>query len=122
MAYTLLTVLGADKAGDELIALMVGADTQGGDGFDFPNDGQTMLFVLDELAAGAGDTLTFEAVADPDGRTETTLTRTITAKKMYIYGPFLPLIWNQSDGRVRCKFTTANAKTKILAVRIANPT
>ena len=122
MAYTTLTVLGADKAGDELIALMVGANSQGGDGFDFANDGQTVLLVLDELAAGAGDTMTFEAVNDPDGRAETTLARTVTAKKIYVYGPFLPLIWNQSDGRVRTKFTTANSKTKIMAIRVSNPT
>jgi len=121
MAYTTLTVLDADKAGDELIALMVGSDTQDTDGFDFANDGQTILFVLDELSAGAGDTITFEAVNDPDGRAETTLTRTVTAKKMYFYGPFLPLIWNQSNGRVRLKFTTADAKTQIMAVRVSNP-
>jgi len=122
MAYTTLTVLDAVKAGTELIALMVGSDTQAGDGFDFANDGQTILFVLDELALGAGDIITFEAVTDPDGRAETTLTRTVTAQKMYFYGPFLPLIWNQSNGRVRLKFTTANAKTRIIAVRVSNST
>lgn len=121
MAYTTLTVLDADKAGDELIALMVGSDTQAGDGFDFANDGRTILFVLDQLAAGAGDTITFEAITDPDGRSETTLTRTVTAQKLYFYGPFLPLIWNQSDGKVRLKFTTADAKTQIIAVRVSNP-
>ncbi len=120
MAYTTLTVLDADKAGDELIALMVGSDTQDVDGFDFANDGQTIVFVLDELAAGAGDTITFEAPNDPDGRAETTLTRTVTAKKLYFYGPFLPLLWNYS-GMVRLKFTTANAKTQIMAVRVSNP-
>ena len=121
MAYTTLTVLSADKAGDELIALMVGANTQGGDGFDFANDGQTVLLVLDQLAAGAGDTITFEAITDPDGRAETTLTRTVTAKKIYVYGPFLPAIWNQSNERVRLKFTTADAKTQIMAIRVSNP-
>ena len=121
MAYTTLTVLGAAKAGNELIALMVGSDTQGADGFDFANDGQTVLLVLDQLAAGAGDTITFEAVNDPDGRVETTLARTVTAKKIYVYGPFLPLIWNQSNGRVRLKFTTANAMTQIMAIRVNNP-
>jgi hypothetical protein len=122
MAYTTLTVLGADKAGDELIALMVGADTQDTEGFDFANDGKTVLLVLDELATGAGDTITFEAVNDPDGRAETTLTRTVTARKIYVYGPFLPLIWNQSNGRVRLKFTTASSKTTIIAIRVSNPT
>ena len=121
MAYTTLTVLDTDKAGDELIALMVGADTQDTDGFKFANDGQTIIFVLDELAAGAGDTITFEAVNDPDGRAETTLTRTVTAKKLYFYGPFLPLLWNLSDGTVALKFTTANSKTKIIAARVSNP-
>ena len=122
MAYTELTVLAAVKAGSELIALMVGANTQGVDGFDFDNDGNTVLLVLDELAAGAGDTITFQAINDPYGRAEDTLTRTVTAQKIYVYGPFLPLIWNQSNGRVRLKFTTANAKTKIVAIRVANPT
>ena len=122
MAYTALTVLDTDKAGDELIALMVGSDTQGGDGFEFPNDGKTIVFVLDELAAGAGDTITFEAIADSDGRVETTLARTVTAKKLYFYGPFAPAIWNQSDGTVKLKFTTANSKTKLIAARVSNPT
>ena len=121
MAYTNLTVLVSAKSGGEMVALMVGSDTQGADGFDFANDGKTILFVLDELATGAGDTITFEAIADSDGRVETTLTRTVTAKKIYMYGPFLPAIWNQSDGRVRLKFTTASSKTTLVAVRVDNP-
>jgi len=121
MAYTTLIVLANDKDGDELIALMVGSDTQGGDGFKFANDGKTVLFVLDILATGAGDTITFEDVADPYNRRETTLTRTVTAKKIYMYGPFLPGIWNQSDGTVALKFTTAAAGTTLVAVRVANP-
>ena len=121
MAYTTLAVLPSVKAGTELIALMVGANTQGANGFDFANDGQTILLVIDILATGVGDTLTFEAIADSDGRVETTLTRTITAKKIYAYGPFLPAIWNQSNGRVRCKFTTAAAGTTIMAIRVSNP-
>jgi len=122
MAYTTLTVLGADKAGDELIALMVAANTQGADGFDFANDGKTIILVLDALATGAGDTITFEAITDEDGRAETTLTRTVTAKKIYAYGPFSPAIWNQSNGRVRFKFTTAAATTTVIVIRVDNPT
>jgi len=121
MAYTTLTVLGADKAGDELIALMVGADTAGTDGFKFDNDGKTVLLVLDELATGAGDTITFEAINDKYGRAEDTLTRTVTAKKIYVYGPFLPDIWNQSDGTVAFDFTTSASTTTLIAIRVDNP-
>jgi len=121
MAYKELTVLESDKSGDELIALMVGADTQESDGFEFNNDGKTVLLVLDELATGAGDTITFEAIADKYGRLEDTLTRTVTAKKMYVYGPFLPEIWNQSDNKVKFKFTTAASTTTVVAIKVANP-
>ena len=121
MAYTTLTVLDTAKAGNELIALMVGADTQAGDGFEFVNDGRVIIFVLDELATGAGDTITFEGVVDSDGRSETTLTRTVTAKKLFFYGPFLPDIWNQAGNLVKFKFTTANSKTQVMVARISNP-
>lgn len=121
MAYKDLTVLESDKTGDELLALMVGADTQDTDGFEFDNDGKTILIVLDDLATGAGDTITFEAIADKYGRLEDVLDRTIAAQKMYVYGPFLPDIWNQSDGKVKFKFTTAAATTTLVAIKVANP-
>jgi len=120
-AYTALTVLDADIDGDELIALMVGADTQGTNGFEFANDGRVLLFVLDQLAAGAGDTITLEANADKYGNTPSPLTRTVTASKLYFYGPFSPHEWNKTGGMVRFKFTTANAKTQLMAVRVKDP-
>jgi len=121
MAYTALTVLDTDIDGDELIALMVGADTQLAGGFEFQNDGRVILFVLDELALGAGDTITFQANADKFGNTPSPLTRTVTLKKLYFYGPFNPEEWNKTGGVVRFKFTTANAKTQVMAARVANP-
>jgi hypothetical protein len=121
MAYTALTVLPADIDGDELIALMVAANTQGADGFQFANDGRTMLLVLDQLAAGAGDTITFEGLPDKYGRSESPLTRTVTAKKIFAYGPFLPELWNKTGGVVRFKFTTAAATTAVIAIQVANP-
>ena len=122
MAHTELTVLNSAKAGSELIALMAAANTQGADGFMFVNDGKTILIVLDVLATGAGDIITFIAINDPAGRAETTLTRTVTAKKIFSYGPFLPDIWNQSDGKVKFKFTTGAAGTTLIAIRVQNPT
>lgn len=115
-----MTVLAADIDGDELIALYTPGDTGGIDGFEFDNDGKTILFVIDQLAAGAGDTITFESNADKFGRSETTLTRTVTLKKMYIYGPFEPSLWNQTGGKVRFNLTTKAATTNMVAIRCAN--
>jgi len=120
-AYTELTVLAADIDGDEVIALLTDGDGGGTSGFEFANDGRVLLYVFDELALGAGDTITFEANADKYGNTPSPLTRTVTLKKMYFYGPFNPVEWNQTGGMVRFDLTTKNAKTKMLAVRCANP-
>jgi hypothetical protein len=121
MAYTTLTVVESTIDGSDLTALMVGSDTQGTSGFQFPNDGRIQLLVIDQVAAGAGDTLTFIGVNDKYGRAETSLARTITAKMAYSYGPFEPSLWNDAAGMVRFAFTTKDAKTRLAAVRIANP-
>lgn len=121
MAYTNLTVLDSDKDGDELIALMVAANTQGTSGFECDNDGKVILIVLDQLAAGAGDTLTLEGNPDKFGRDEAALARTITAQKIYSIGPFMPEMYNQTGGKLRFAFTTAAATTSLIAIRVANP-
>lgn len=117
--YTELTVLIAIKDGLlDLADGMVGADTQDTDGFEFLNDGKTVLIIVDDISTGAGDTLTLIDVADRYGRNEADLTRTLTLKKTAIIGPFLPEIWNQSDGKVKGKFTTAASTTLVAAVRV----
>jgi len=121
MGYTALTVLNSDVDGDEVLALLVGSDTQGDGGFEFANDGRVLLYVFDQLALGAGDTITFQANADKYGNTPSPLTRTVTLKKAYFYGPFNPEEWNKTGGMVRFKFTTANAKTEVMAIRVKNP-
>lgn len=120
-AYTELTVLGADIDGDSIIALLTDGDGGGDSGFEFANDGRVLLYVIDELATGAGDTITFEGVTDKYGRDEADLTRAVTLKGMFVYGPFDPSLWNKGSGMVRFDLTTKNAKTKMLAVRVANP-
>lgn len=119
MAYTELTVQPVDKDGIlDLDAVMVGADTQGDDGFEFDNDGNTVLVIVD---TDAGDTLTLEDVADRFGRNEADLARAIAAADKAVIGPFLPEIWNQTDGMVKGKFTTHAATTTIVAVKVVKP-
>jgi len=118
MAYTSLTVFEPDIDGDETLALMVLASTQGADGFKFVNDGKTILYVIDDVTSGAGDTVTFEANYDKYGHKESPLTRTVTAKKSYMYGPFRPELWNDYEGKVRFAFTTGAVTTSLIAVRV----
>lgn len=64
----------------------------GTDNFFMPNDGRTVLVVV----GGAGPkVITFTAVNDKYGRTET-LTVTPTTSKTSVIGPFMPELWNTS--------------------------
>lgn len=69
----------------------------GTDDFLMPNDGKTVLVVV--CTAGASSAITFTAVANKWGRTET-LVVTPTVSKTSVIGPFPPRLWNNSDGQV----------------------
>lgn len=126
MAWQELTVVDATKAGPAALLDLVTAstdwdDTTYTDGVEFDNDGKTFLFVSNADAVKTS-TQTFQAVADPDGRTET-LAPVVQPTKVGLMGPFLPLIWNTSDGRIRfVPSQAAETDIKFAAIRIANPT
>jgi len=125
MAWQQLTVVDATKAGpaallDLVTAAVVWDSATYANGVEFANDGRTILIVSN--ADGAlSSTQVFQAVADPDGRTETN-SPIVALGKVGLMGPFLPLLWNTSAGRIR--FIPSNAATatiKFVAVKVANP-
>ena len=125
MAWQLLTVLVCDKTGPAALLDMVTASVSWDNatytnGVEFANDGRTLLFCTNADAVKTS-TQTFQAVADPDGRTET-LAPVVNALKVGVMGPFFPLLWNTSDGRIRfIPSQAAEVDIKFLAMRIGNP-
>ena len=122
MAEVTMTVVDAVKAG--ILDVEGNASVENGDAaaasnWFMANDGRTVL-VFHADAAG-GDTITFAAVADKFGRTET-LAPVVSAGKVAILGPFNPELWNNSDGEIVFALTSRNAADQLLAVRVANPT
>lgn len=120
MADQTMSVRDLTKAG----VLDLAADTYakagnaaGGSDFLFPNDGKTILIV----DGATGDTFTFTARADKYGRTET-LAKVVAAGKWAAIGPFLPELWNDSNGMVHFVPTVGNAGDILLAARVSNPT
>lgn len=88
----------------------------GADQFLFANDGQTVLVVVGGAAPAA---ITFTAVANKYGRTET-LVVTPGTSKTSIIGPFKPHLFNNSSGQV--EFDPAGggqADDFYLAVRVS---
>lgn len=130
MTDQIMTVVDAVKAGildvggDDAVKLGNAAST---DFFVMPNDGETVLVCVCGTAPKA---ITFSAVADKYGRTET-LVVTPGASKTSIIGPFLPELWNTSvtiatvvyHGVLKFKPADGGLETDLyLAVRVAEPT
>ena len=120
MADQTFTVVEGVKAGLLDITAVTGhlhGNAAGGDDFYIPNDGKVVL-VIDGTT---GDTFTFTPVLDKFGRTET-LAPVVAAGKLAVLGPWLPDIWNQSNGCVKFVPTAGNAGDTLLAVRVGTPT
>ena len=69
------------------------------DGFTFPNNGRTLLYVENDAGALA---LVFDIVTSVDGQTGLTRTATITASESWFVGPFPVDQYNDADGLVTC--------------------
>ena len=94
-------------------------DSAGSDAFYMPNDGKVVLLCV---VGAAPKAITFTAVTDKFGRTET-LVVTPTASKSSIIGPFNPDIWNQANGCVKFQPAAGGLSTDIyLALRAGTPT
>jgi len=94
MATEALTKQAATRTGAE-------ADLQSvtsADGFTFPNDGHTLLYVENDVVDLA---LVFTIQKTLDGQS-VTRTATVTASENWVVGPFPTEIYNDGDDLVTC--------------------
>lgn len=68
------------------------------DGFTFPNDGSTLLYVVNDAGALA---MVFTITKTLDGQSATR-TATVTASENWFVGPFPTELYNDSDDLVLC--------------------
>jgi hypothetical protein len=76
-----------------------------------PNDGRIVLHAV----CGAGGNLTVVTPNTVDGLAVTDLVNTLVAAKHYVFGPFPPQIYNDSQGRL---LVTVAANTDLFVVRV----
>ena len=98
----------------DIEADLLAVDGNDGTPYFFDNDGKTLLAFL----AGTGTTITFVGYADEYGRVAASFTFIVGAANLGLVGPFLPHLWNDSEGRVEFTIGGANADDHYLAVRI----
>lgn len=94
MATEALTRTTATRTGLELALQAVTS----ADGFTFPNDGHTFLYVVNDAGALA---MVFTIQKTLDGQSATR-TSTVTASENWILGPWPTELYNDSDGLVTC--------------------
>jgi hypothetical protein len=119
MAKQIMTVQTFAKAG---IADLMAGGTLGnaldvGQGFAFANDGKTILLCSIATGSASNETVTFTAVNDEDGRTET-LAPVIVKGKIAVYGPFPPALWNDGNGMVNAALTQKQVGDSYTAIKM----
>ena len=119
MSAVTMTVVDGTKAG--MLDLAGNGATElgnssSGDDYLIPHDGKTVLVIH----AVTGDTWTPAPVTDRTGRTET-LSNVVSAGDIAVLGPWLPELWNDTDGYIHVNPNTGNAGDLLLAMRFADP-
>jgi hypothetical protein len=94
MATEALTAQTATRAGAQANLQAVTS----ANGFTFPNDGHTLLYVVNDAGALA---LVFTIQKTLDGQSATR-TATVTASQSWFVGPFPTDLYNDSDDLVTC--------------------
>jgi len=94
MATEALTAQSASRAGAQANLQSVTS----ADGFTFPNDGHTVLYVENDAGALA---LVFTIQKTLDGQSATR-TVTVTASENWFVGPFQTELYNDADDLVTC--------------------
>lgn len=88
--------LGAE--GSQYDAAVAFTDFVDANEMDFDNVGGNVLIWIENSGAGS-QTATFKTVADPFGRSGDMDVAVVNGKTAVV-GPFNPMVWNQSDGKV----------------------
>lgn len=94
MATEALSAQTAGRSGEEMTVNAVTA----ADGFTFPNDGHTVLIVVND-ADNCEMVFTIQKTLDGQSATRTT---DVTASETWIIGPFPVELYNDSDDLVTC--------------------
>ena len=119
MARDTITVTSSVRAG------VMPALTTPNDGNDaeVANAGRTIVVLISGLGAaavGAGNrTVTIQQVADPYNRIQNHAAFAVTNDAVATFGPFPPLLYNQSDGTVQIDYDAVSADARVCGVHVA---
>lgn len=83
-------------------------------------NGHTLFIVANGVggAAGGATAVTVQQVACPHGRIQNDSAFSVTADNVGIFGPFPPMLYNQSDGTVQIDYDATAANVKVFGLSV----
>jgi hypothetical protein len=117
MARDTITVTNTVRAG----VLPALTTPNAGNGAEVANaNGRVIVLFINGLGAASvqATAVTIQQVADPYGRTENDAAFTVTVDNPGVFGPFPPLLYNQTDGTVQIDYDAVSANARVCAVHV----
>lgn len=82
--------------------------------------GRTIVVFVNGMGAASvqATAVTVQQVADPYGRIQNDAAHTVAVNTVGVFGPFPPLLYNQSDGTVQLDYDAVSANARVFALNI----
>ncbi len=82
--------------------------------------GRTIVVYVNGVGGGSAQAtdVTIQQVADPYGRIENDAAFTVPVNVVGTFGPFPPLLYNQSDGTVQLDYDAIDANARVFGLAI----
>ena len=92
-----------------------------GNNAEMANDGRTVFLYINGMGAASvqATAVTIQQVADPYGRIQNDSAFSAALDVLSAYGPFSPLLYNQSDGTVQIDYDAVSANARVCGLHIA---
>lgn len=84
------------------------------------NAGKTIVVFVNGMGAASvqATAVTVQQIADPYGRIQNDAAFDVTADVVGVFGPFPPLLYNQSDGTVQLDYDAVSANARVFGLSV----
>ena len=91
-----------------------------GNNAEMANDGRTVFMYINGMGAASvqATAVTIQQVADPYGRIQNDSAFSAAIDVLSVYGPFTPLLYNQSDGNVQIDYDGLSTNQRVFALAV----
>ena len=88
---------------------------------EMANDGRTLFLFINGMGASSAQAtaVTIQQVNDPYGRIQNDAAFVAAVNVLSVYGPFPPLLYNQSDGNVQIDYDAVHADARVCGIHVA---